>query len=214
MADFVVIGLGAFGSALARELYNRGHTVLGIDRSEKAVNDHQDLLTNVLLADATNEAALKEAGVTDADCCIVAIGDHVEDNILVTQTLIDLKVKRIWSRAENPRHATILAKLGVERVVDPELEAAHRCARVLGSKNILDLIEFSPGFSLAQVVVGPENSGKTLRELDFRKRYQAMVVAIKRKETIFVVTPDDKILEGDILFVAGKSEAIEKLEKI
>jgi len=214
-SEYCVIGLGAFGSALAIELYNRGNVVLGIDRTEKVVNEHQDLLTQVLQADATNEAALKAAGVPDYDYCIVAIGDHIEDNILVTQTVLDLGVKRVWSRAENARHASILAKIGVERVVDPELEAAHRCARILASRSVLDFIEFSPGFSLAQIVVGSANSGKSLKELNFRQKYQATVVAIRRQdESIPIANPEDVIYEGDVLFVAGKTEAVEKIERI
>jgi trk system potassium uptake protein TrkA len=213
--EYVVIGLGAFGSALGTELYKQGHVVLGIDRNEKTVNEHQDRLTQVLQADATNEAALREARVADYDYCIVAIGDHIEDNILATQTALDLGAKRVWSRAENDRHANILAKLGVERVVDPELEAAHRCARILGSRSLLDFIEFSPGFSIAQVRVGPSNNGKTLKEMDFRQKYQASVVAIHRKEeSIPVASPDDHIYEGDVLFVAGKTEAVEKIDVI
>jgi trk system potassium uptake protein TrkA len=213
--EFVVIGLGAFGSALGTELHNRGHVVLGIDRNEKVVNEHQDLLTQVMLADATNEAALREAGVPNYDYVIVAIGDHIEDNILATQAVLDLGVKRVWSRAENTRHAHILAKLGVERVVDPELEAAAKCARILGSRSVLDFIEFAPGFSLAQLRVGSENSGKTLREIDFRQKYQASVIAIERKgESVPVANPEDLIYEGDVLYVAGKTEIIEKLEGI
>jgi len=213
--EYVVIGLGAFGSALAIELYNRGHIVLGIDLNEKLVNQHQDKLTQVLQADATNEAALRTAGVPDYDYCIIAIGDHVEDNILATQTVLDLGVKRVWSRAENQRHADILAKLGVERVVDPEVEAAHKCARILASRSVLDFIEFSPGFSLAQLIVGPTYNGKSLKEINFRQKYQATVIAIRRQDaSIPIATPEDVIYEGDILFVAGKTEDVEKIERI
>ncbi len=213
--EYCVIGLGMFGSALAIELYERGHVVLGIDRSEKVVNEHQDRLTQVLQLDATNESALRAAGVPDYDCCIVAIGDHIEDNILATQTVLDLGMKRVWSRAENQRHASILAKMGVERVVDPELEAAHRCARILASRSVLDFIEFSPGFSLAQIVVGAAHNGKSLKEINFRQKYQATVVAIRRQDqSIPLVDPDDLIYEGDILFVAGKTEAVEKISTI
>jgi trk system potassium uptake protein TrkA len=213
--EYCVIGLGAFGSALGRELYERGHVVLGIDRNEVIVNKHQDHLTQVLAADATNEDALKAAGMIDYDYVIVAIGDHIEDNILVTQTVLDLGCKKVWSRAENQRHASILAKMGVTRVVDPELEAAHRCARILASRSILDFIEFSPGFSLAQIIVGPTHSGKSLKEIGFRTKYQATVIAIRRQdESIPIAHPEDVIYEGDVLFVAGKTEAVEKIERI
>jgi trk system potassium uptake protein TrkA len=213
--EFCVIGLGAFGSALARDLYERGNTVLGIDLNEKLVNEHQDHLSQVLVADATNENAMRAAGVADCDYCIVAIGDHIEDNILATQTVIDLGVKRVWSRAESTRHAKILEKLGVERVVDPELEMAHRCSKILGSRSVLDIIEFSPGFSLLELVVGPTHTGESLKELNFRQAFNATVVAIRRKDkTIPVASPDDIILEGDVLFVAGRTEDIEKIERI
>ena len=213
--EYCVIGLGAFGSALSRELYDRGHVVLGIDINEKVVNEHQDMVTQALQLDATNESALRAAGVVDYDYTIVAIGDNIEDNILVTQTVIDLGCKKVWSRAENQRHASILAKMGVERVVDPELEAAHRCARILASRSVLDFIEFSPGFSLAQIIVGPTNNGKTLKEINFRSKYQATVVAIRRQdESVPIASPEDVIYEGDVLFVAGKTEAVEKIERI
>lgn len=213
--EFCVIGLGAFGSALSKNLYEKGHIVLGIDRNEKLVNEHQDNLSQVLIADATNENAMRTAGVADYDYCIVAIGDHIEDNILATQTLLDLGVKKVWSRAETARHAKILQKLGVERVVDPELESAHRYSRILASRSVLDIIEFSPGFSLSEIVVGPVNSGKSLKELNFRQEYNASVIAIRRKdETIPVASPDDVIREGDVIFIAGRTEDIEKIERI
>ncbi len=213
--EYCIIGLGAFGSALACELYSRGHVVLGIDRNEKLVNEHQDRLTQALQADATNETALSAAGVPNYDYCIIAIGDHIEDNILATQTVIDLGVKRVWSRAENIRHANILAKLGVERVVDPELEAANRCARILASRSVMDFIEFSPGFSVAQIIVGPTHSGKSLKEINFRQKYNAMVIAIRRQdESIPIAHPEDLIYEGDVLFIAGKTKDVEKIERI
>jgi trk system potassium uptake protein len=213
--EFCVIGLGAFGSTLATELYKRGHVVLGIDINEKLVNEHQDRLTQTLQLDATNEAALKAAGVADYDYCIIAIGDNIEDNILATQTILDLGIKQVWSRAENQRHANILGKMGVQQVVDPELEAAYRCARILSSKSVLDFIEFSPGFSLAQIKVGSANNGKTLKEINFRQKYDAMVIAIQRHEqSIPVATPEETIYEGDILFVAGKTEAVEKIGEV
>lgn len=213
--EYCVIGLGAFGSALATDLVERGHIVLGIDIDEKYVNEHQDRLTQVLQLDATNEKAIRSAGVADYDYCIVAIGDHIEDNILTTQTVIDIGAKRVWSRAENQRHASILEKMGVERVVDPELEAANRCARILSSRSVLDFIEFSPGFSLAQIIVGPTHSGKSLREIDFRQTYEATVIAIRRQdESIPIANPDDLIYEGDVLFIAGRTEAVEKIERV
>jgi len=213
--EYCVIGLGEFGSALAIELYRRGHVVLGIDVDEKIINEHQDLITQAVIADATNEAALRSIGITDYDYCIIAIGDDVEDNILATQTVIDIGVKYIWSRAENQRHASILAKMGVTNVVDPELEAAQRCARILSSRSVLDFIEFSPGFSVAQVIVGPQSAGKTLKEIEFRKKYNATVVALRRNSvSIPVVSPDDKLQEGDVLFIAGKTEDVEKVRDL
>jgi len=213
--EYCVIGLGAFGSALATELYRRGHVVLGIDIDEKIVNEHQDLLTQAVAADATNEAALRSIGITEYDYCIIAIGDDIEDNILATQTVIDIGVKYIWSRAENKRHASILGKMGIQHVVDPELEAAHRCARVLSSRSVLDFVEFSPGFSVSQVIVGSLSSGKSLIEIEFRKKYNAMVIAIRRKdESMPVVSPEEKLQEGDVLFIAGKTEDVEKIEEV
>lgn len=215
LKEFCIIGLGAFGSALGKDLFEKGSVVLGIDINEKLVNEHQDHFSQVLAADATNESAMRSAGIADYDICIVAIGDHIEDNILATQTAIDIGVKRIWSRAETPRHAKILEKLGVEKVVDPELEMAHRCSKILGSRSVLDIIEFSPGFSLIEVIVGSTHAGKSLKEINFRQKYNASVIAIRRQDrSIPIASPDDVILEGDVLFIAGKTGDVEKIERI
>jgi len=213
--EFCVIGLGGFGSALATDLFRRGHVVLGIDINEKLVNEHQDLLTQTVVADATNEAALRSIGIKDYDYVIIAIGDNIEDNILATQTVIDFGVKNIWSRADNQRHAKILAKMGVGHVVDPELEAAHKCARVLSSRSMVDFVEFAPGFSVAQVIVGASSSGKSLKDINFRAKYKATVIAVRRKDqSMPVVSPEEKLHEGDVLFIAGKTEDVEKVEGI
>jgi trk system potassium uptake protein TrkA len=210
----VVIGLGRFGSSIAKTLYNLGYDVLGIDNNEEIIQALADSITHAVQADATDENTLKALGVRNFDVGIVSIGQDIQASILVTLILKELGIKFVVAKAQSELHGKVLYKIGADRVVFPERDMGVRVAHNLVSSNILDYIELSPEFSIVEIAAIPEWFDKSLRELDMRVKHGLNVMAIKRNEEV-IVSPkaDDIILEGDILVVVGQNKDIEKLEK-
>ncbi|MGB9813386.1 MAG: potassium channel family protein [Thermovenabulum sp.] len=214
MKQFVVIGLGRFGSSVAKTLYKLGYDVLGIDSNEEIVQSMADSITHAVQADATDENTMKALGIRNFDVGIVSIGNDIQSSILVTLILKDLGLKYVVAKANNELHGKVLYKIGADRVVFPERDMGIRVAHNLVSSNILDYIELSPDFSIVEIEALPEWYNKTLRQLEMRIKHGLNVMAIKRNDDI-IVSPgaDDVILEKDILVVVGKNKDIEKIEK-
>lgn len=214
MKQFVVIGLGRFGSSIAKTLYNLGYDVLGIDNNEEIIQAMADSITHAVQADATDENTLKALGVRNFDVGIVSIGQDIQASILVTLILKELGIKFVVAKAQSELHGKVLYKIGADRVVFPERDMGVRVAHNLVSSNILDYIELSPDFSIVEIAAIPEWFEKSLRELDMRVKHGLNVMAIKRNEEVLVSPKaDDVIHEGDILVVVGQNRDIEKLEK-
>src|SRR5215207_6459868 len=149
--SFAVIGLGRFGSAMATTLAGLGHDVVGIDGSEAKVRGLADLISLAIQLDATDEKALRAAGLKDVDVAVVSIGEHLESSLLVVTRLREMGIKHIVAKAVTPLHGRILEKLGVTRVVFPEREMAIRVAHSLVVPNVLDYIELSSEYSIVEV---------------------------------------------------------------
>lgn len=215
MKQFVVIGLGRFGSSVAKTLYKLGYDVLGIDTNEEIVQSLAESITHAVQADATDENTLKALGVRNFDVGIVSIGDDIQASILVTLILKELGIKYVVAKAQNDLHGKVLYKIGADRVVFPERDMGVRVAHNLVASNILDYIELSPDFSIVELEAFPDWYDKTLGELKMRKSYGLNVMAIKRGEDV-IVSPgaDDFIKKGDILVVVGQNKDIEKLAKL
>jgi len=215
LKQFIVIGLGRFGSSIAKTLYNLGYDVLGIDNNEEIVQNIANSITHSVQADATDENTLKALGVRNFDVAIVSIGDDIQASILVTLILKEMGIKYVVGKAQNELHGKVLYKIGADRVIFPERDMGIRVAHNLVSSNILDYIELSPDFSIVEVNAIPEWINKTLRQLNMRTKYGLNVMAIKRNNEV-MISPhaDDMILENDILVVVGQKQDIEKLEKI
>jgi trk system potassium uptake protein TrkA len=215
MRDFCIIGLGHFGRILACELIALGHTVVGIDRSPKVIDKLKDKIPDLYVLDSTNPDALNEIDIKNFDCVVVAIGDAIEPNILTVQNLIDLGIENIWARAESDTHERILRKLGIDQVFITERDTAMRMASILHNPGIVDMIDLLEGYSVARIQVGPTYSGKTLKEIDFRKKFNVLVIAIQRRnKTTPLAGPNDKIYEGDHLLLAGKSEVLSQISEV
>lgn len=214
MKQFAVIGLGRFGSSVARTLQSMGYEVLGIDTDEERTQALMDSLTHVVQADATDENTLKSLGIRNFDTVIVAIGEDIQASILVTLLVKELGVKYVVVKAQNDLHGKVLYKIGADRVVFPERDMGARVAHNLVSSNILDYIELAPDYSIVEVAATEKMIGKTLRQLDLRQRFGVNVLAIKRAENV-IVSPraDDRITEEDVLVVIGSNEDLQEMEK-
>jgi len=212
MKQFIVLGLGRFGSAVATTLVELGHEVLGVDNDEERVDNLKDKITQVVQADITEEKVLKELGVKNFDTAIVGIGSDLETSILVTMMLKEMGLKYIIAKAQNNLHAKILKKIGVDKVVFPERDMGARIAQRLINPNIKDYIELEPDYNVIEIEALPEFVDNTLSELDLRNKYGINVLGIKRNDS-FNISPraKDVIKKGDFLIVIGETKKITEL---
>jgi len=212
MKQFVVLGLGRFGSAVATTLVELGHEVLGVDTDEEIVNALKDKITQAVQADITEERVLIELGVKNFDTAIVGIGSDLETSILVTMMLKEMALKYIIAKAQNNLHAKILKKIGVDKVVFPERDMGARIAQRLITPNIKDYVELEPDYNIIEIEALPEFADKTLSELDMRNKYGINVLTIKRNDS-FNISPlaKDVIKKGDFLIVIGETKKINEL---
>jgi trk system potassium uptake protein TrkA len=213
-AQYAVIGLGRFGSSLAKELMNLGHEVLGIDKDEEAVDEMAEKLTHAVVADTTDEEVLKSLGIRNFDCAVVAIGDDIQASIMTAILLKDLGVRQVVAKAISELHGKVLMKIGVDRIIYPERDMGIRVAHQLVSPNLLDFIDLSPEYTLVELTVPKHMSGKTLKMLDLRARFGCSVVAInKQKKVLIAPVADDILSEGDVMVVIGTNHQVESFER-
>ncbi len=212
MKQFIVLGLGRFGSSVAITLTELGYEVLGVDNDEEIVDALKDKITQAVQADIAEERALKELGVKNFDAAIVGIGSNLETSILVTMMLKEMGLKYIIAKAQNNLHAKVLKKIGVDKVVFPERDMGARIAQRLITPNIKDYIELEPDYNVIEIEALPEFVDKTLSELDLRNKYGMNVLAIKRNDS-FNISPGakDVIKKGDFLIVIGETKKITEL---
>ncbi len=212
--EFAVIGLGRFGGSICEELSMEGMKVLAIDKNEQKINEYKNIASHAVIADSTDEHALRDLGIKNIDHVIVAIGDNIQASILTTVILADMEIKKITVKAQNDYHEKILNKIGAHHVVHPERDMGRRLAHSLISSNILDYLELSEDHSMVEVIAGKKMLGKTLMELDIRAKFGCNVVAIKRGKQMNV-SPSAvySIQEDDILIVIGADRDISKFER-
>ncbi|SFK76477.1 trk system potassium uptake protein TrkA [Paenibacillus sp. 1_12] len=211
--QYAVIGLGRFGSSLARELIKLGHEVLGIDQDEEAVDEMSEVLTHVVVADSTDEEVLRSLGIRNFDCVIVAIGSDIQSSILTAILLKDIGVTTVVTKALSELHGKVLNKIGVDRVIFPERDMGIRVAHQLVSPNLLDFIELSRDYTIAELSVSKRMSGRTLKDLNLRDKYGCSIVAINKKEGVIIApTANDLLEERDIMVIIGTNSQIESFE--
>jgi trk system potassium uptake protein TrkA len=212
--QYGVIGLGRFGSSVAKTLYEYGYDVMAIDTSEGRIQENINNVTHAVQADSTDEEALKALGIKNFDVVVVAIGQDIQSSILTTLILKDLGVKRIVVKAQNDLHGKVLYKIGADKVVYPERDMGLRVAHHLISPNILDYIELADDYSIVEIVASEYMIGKNLRDLDVRAQYGCNVMAIKSGEKVNVApAAEDQIKHGDILVVMGQNNDLQKFEE-
>lgn len=212
--EFAVIGLGRFGGSICEELSREGMNVLAIDIDETRVNEFKNIASHAVIADTTDEEALKALGIKNIDHVIVAIGDNIQASILTTVILTELGVKRITVKAQNDYHEKILNKIGADLVVHPERDMGRKLAQSLISTNFIDFIELSDTHKIVEFKAGKKMFGKNLVELNIRAKYGCNVVAIKRGEEMIISPQADFAIEPeDIIIIIGKDNDILRFEK-
>ena len=227
MRQYAVIGLGRFGSSVARTLAEKGKEVLCVDTDEEKVQDISEFVTHAVCIDARDEKALRAVGVENVDVAVVSIGSNLEASILITLILKEIGIKEVISKAVTADHGKVLTRVGATRIVFPERDMGVRLANSLISPAIIEHIELSVGHSTAEVVPPPDFVGRSLGDVDIRAKYGVNVIAIKKKVPVVAKdgkkrveqrinvspTADDSISKDDILVVLGENGNIDKLKK-
>ncbi|WP_028647481.1 TrkA family potassium uptake protein [Nocardiopsis sp. CNT312] len=206
----LIIGLGRFGSSMALELISHGWEVLGMDSSPRLVQMFADALTHTVIADATDDEALRQIGAAQFTHAVVAIGSHLEESILATSQLVDLGVPDIWAKAISRRHGRILEQVGAHHVVLPEHDMGERVAHLVSGR-MLDYVELEEGFSLGKTKAPRELIGIPLAETRVRQKYGITVVSVKHRGKAFTYASQETVLsKGDVIVVAGRTEDVER----
>ena len=208
--SIAVIGLGRFGTSLALELIKEGREVLGIDADERIVQTLSDQLTDVVQADTTDEAALRELGIQDFDSAVVAIGSDLESSILTASLLLQLGIPQVWAKATSTAHGRILEQLGVHHVIFPEMDMGKRVAHMVAGDS-LDYVELDKDYVMVKTEAPAMFHGKTLAELKFRSKHGVTVVATKKANAPYQPSfPETVIEEGDLMVVAGTTQKVDE----
>ena len=210
---YAVIGLGRFGTAVADRLYALGNEVLVVDESPEQVQKMESRVTYAVVADARDEAVLRSLGMRNYDCAIVAIGSDLAASVVITMNLKELGVPQVICKATDETQKRALEKIGADKVMIPEREAGVKLAQAVTSSSILDFIELSDQYGIAEVQLPEGWAGKSLRELNIRVKYGVNVIAIRENGKINVVPAVDEALQaGCVLVAVGANEKLTRLK--
>ncbi|HEY0827177.1 MAG TPA: TrkA family potassium uptake protein [Bacilli bacterium] len=211
--QFAVIGMGRFGSSVAKTLCNLGFEVLAVDSNESRTQEVVSMVTHAVQADSTDEEALRALGIRNYDVVVVAIGQDIQSSILTSLILKDLGVQTLVVKAQNELHGKVLKKIGADKVIFPERDMGQRVAHNLISPNILDHIELSEDYSIVEIKASNNMIGKNLHKLDIRAKYGCNVMGIKTGDKMNIAPQaTDLIKENDVLVIVGSNKNLQNFE--
>ena len=212
MREFLIIGLGRFGSVLAQTLYDLGHEVVGVDVAEDAVARVMNHVTHAVVLDATDEVALHKLGVGSFDHVVITIGSSLEASVLAAVVAKTAGAKNVIAKATSPLSARVLSSVGADEVVQPEHDMGVRLAKQLDAPDIMD--SFALGANHGVVELETHGLSGTLNELKLPKRFGIQVIAVTRLNRLEIIpSADFELLDGDRVLVLGANEDIDKLRK-
>ncbi len=210
---YAVFGLGRYGRSVARQLALSGAEVIAVDRSEEIVNSLSGALPVCKCADVSNVETLKNLGIADVDTVIVAMGNSLEASVMAIALSKELGVETVIAKCVNETQAKIFEKVGADKVVFPELESGARLAKNLLSSGFVDMVELSDSVSMVEVDVKDEWVGKSLIELNLRRKYSINVVAVHRgREVSVLIDPEKPLEKEEKLVVIANTSKLEKLK--
>lgn len=211
MKSILLIGLGRFGRHIASKLNELGHQIMAVDIQEERVDAVLPYVTNAQIGDCTNEDFLGSLGVRNFDVCIVAIGGNFQNSLETTSLLKELGARMVVSRAERDVQAKFLLRNGADEVVYPEKQVADWTAIRYSSDHIFDYIELSEDYAIFEVAVPREWIGKTIGEIDIRRKYNINIMATKMNEELNItISPDVKFTENQTMLVLGNNKDLQK----
>ncbi|WP_339001791.1 TrkA family potassium uptake protein [Fusobacterium animalis] len=217
MKQYLVIGLGRFGTSVAKTLYEAGENILGIDVSEELVQDriNNNILKNAIIGDASDGKILKDIGAENFDVAFVCIGD-IEASVMIALNLKELGIKSIIAKAINKKHGKVLTKIGATEIVYPEEHMGKRIAELTMNTDIIEHLKFSDNFVLVEVKAPSIFWNNSLIKLDVRNKYNINIVGIKKSKGEFLPNPTANVVieEGDILVIITDKKTVESFNKL
>ncbi|MBE5740767.1 MAG: TrkA family potassium uptake protein [Clostridiales bacterium] len=209
--SILLIGLGRFGKHIAMKLNELGHEIMAVDHDEEKVNEIMPIVTNGQIGDSTNQLFVRTLGVDNYDVCIVTIGGDFQSSLETACLLKELGAKKVVSRAESDGQAKFLLRNGADEIVYPEKQLASWMAIRYSADHILDYIELDESCSIVEVSVPKEWVGKSILEIDIRKKYNVNIIAIKENGKINATfAPNTLLTENKTLLVLGEQKSLQK----
>ena len=210
--SILLIGLGRFGQHIAETLHAMHHDIIAIDKDEEKVNAILPLVTNAMVADSTQEEFLKSLGIPDFDLAIVAIGDDFQSSLETTSQLKEFGARFVIARASRGIHEKFLKRNGADVTIYPERDTALWTATLYGSSHVLDYFKINEEYAVFEIPVPEKWLGKSIKELEIRKKYHLNILGIKKNDEIAMDIRPDLLLEADeTLLVVGKQESIDSV---
>jgi trk system potassium uptake protein TrkA len=216
MGQFAVIGVGNFGYYLGRQLYEKGHEVIALDISKGNIQKVKDVVSQAVVADATDREALESLGISHVDAAVVCIGTRMQASILATLHLKELGIQNILAKATSEEHGRILKKVGANEIFFPEKDLALGVASRLDNPNMLDYLPFIEGYSIVEIAPPKYFIGQTLKELDLINRFGIQVIAVKEiipEGVTLIPKANFQVKDSDVLIILGPDEALERLQE-
>ena len=217
MKQYLVIGLGRFGTSVAKTLYEAGENILGIDVSEELVQDriNNNILKNAIIGDASDGKILKDIGAENFDVAFVCIGD-IEASVMIALNLKELGIKSIIAKAINKKHGKVLTKIGATEIVYTEEHMGKRIAELTMNTDIIEHLKFTDNFVLVEVKAPSIFWNNSLIKLDVRNKYNINIVGIKKSKGEFLPNPTANVVieEGDVLVIITDKKTVESFNKL
>ncbi len=210
MKTVLIIGAGQFGTHIAKRMEELRCEVMVVDNNEEAINQIMPYVTDAKIGDGTNEEFLRMLGVNDYDVCFVTLGRHFQTSLETTSLLSELGAKKVISRATNDVQMKFLLRNGADEVVYPEKQTAVRIATKYAYDSILDYFHLDNDIYIYEVKAPKDWFGRTLAQIDIRKKYKINILSIKRGDEAMLPSADTVIQPGDIAFVLGELRDIQK----
>lgn len=213
MKSILVIGIGRFGKHLCQDLVENGNDVMAVDEQEENLEEILPIVTSAKIGDCTKEEVLRSFGVSNFDICFVCIGTNFQSSLEVTNLLKEMGAKYVISKATRDIQAKFLLKNGADEVVYPDRDIAKRMATRVSTSHVYDYVEMGQ-YSIYEIQPLDEWIGKTVREVDFRAKYNVSIMGTKRgEETSLMLTPEHIFDKEEHLMVIGKKEDIDRILK-
>ena len=210
MKSVLILGAGNFGFMLARQMNEQGYEIMIVDVREALNNAVMPYVTDAQIGDCTDPLFLRSLGVDNYDLCVVTICESFQTSLQATSLLKELGARQVISRAKNEVQEKFLLRNGADEVVYPEKQIALRLATKYASDKILDFLQFDGGYSIYEMAIPAEWVGKTLPQLDIRRKHNINLISLRRSGQVSIPRPDDAFREGDVVYAVGELKQINR----